>query len=195
MITPLSVMAINPYQGLDVESVRVTVDVQEGNRMGTITGARLDRAEVAPGETVGVLLDIQHYAGKLEHRRIEVQVPDDLKEGDYPLTVSGADAYAAMKIASQPHLMVTRNIDDLVEFMQETMAFRSDAIYTAIQLPPEGLAVGRTEMARLPSSRAAILSSPTTTESVPLTRLIDQVYDADTVILGQVNFTLNVRKP
>ncbi len=195
MLTPLSVMAINPYESLDVESISVTIDVEEGNRMGSIIGARLERSQVAPGETVGVLLDIQHYAGKLEQRRIQVKIPDDLEEGDYPLTVSGASAFAGMKINSQPHKMVTRNIDDLVDFIQETMSFRSDVIYTAIQLPPDGLAVGRTEMVNLPSSRAAILSSPTTTETIPFAGLIDQAFDADTVILGQVSFTLNVRKP
>jgi hypothetical protein len=195
MLGPLSVMAINPYEPLEVESISVEVDVEEGNRMGTIVGARLERSEVAPGETVGVLLDIQRYAGELEHRRIEVRVPDDLREGDYPLTVGGASSYAGLKISSQPHLMVTRDVDDLIQFIQETMKFRADAIYAAIMLPPEGLAVGRTEMSRLPSSRAAILSSPTTTQAVPLIRLIDQTFEADTVILGQVDFILNVRKP
>ncbi len=195
MLLPLSVMTINPYESLDIESVSVTVDVEDGNRMGTIVGARLQRSEVAPGETVGVLLDIQHYAGKLEQRRIEVTIPDDLDEGDYPLTVGGANAFASLKINSRPHRMVTHSIDDLTDFIQETMSFRNDAIYSAIELPPQGLAVGRTEMANLPSSRAAILSSPTATDAVPYADLIDQVFDADTVILGQVNFILNVRKP
>jgi hypothetical protein len=195
MLTPLSIMAMNPYESLEVESVSVKIDVEEGNRMATLINARLERSEVSPGESVGVLLDIQHYAGRLEHRRIEVQIPDDLDEGDYPLSISGANTFAALKINSQPHLMTTRNIDDMAEFIQATMSFRSDAIYTAILLPPDGLAVGRTEMANLPSSRAAILSSPTTTETFPFVRLADQVFDADTVILGEVNFTLNVRKP
>ncbi len=195
MLTPLSVMAINPYEALEVESIRVNIDVEEGNRMATIVGARLQRSQVAPGETVGVFLEIQHYAGEIEKRRIDVHIPDDLNDGDYPLTVSGADSYAAMKIGSQPHLMVTRNIDDLAGFIQETMNFRSDAIYTAIMLPPKGLAVGRTEMPGLPSSRAAMLTSPTSTQAVPLMRLIDQTFDADMVILGQANFILNVRKP
>lgn len=191
----LSVMVQNPYESLDVESVSITVDIEAGNRMGTIIGARLDRSEVAPGDTVGVSLDIQHYAGKIEHRRIEVHIPEDLDEGDYPLTVSGADTYAMLKLNTMPHLMITRSIDDLAEFLQETMNFPSDAIYTALQVPTEGLAVGRTEMLSLPSSRAAILQSPTTTDTVAFTRIVDQAFDADIVVNGQVSFTLNVRKP
>ncbi len=195
MLTPLSIMTINPYEQLDIESIKVNVDVEHGNRMATIVGAQLERSQVAPGETVGVMLELQHYEGELETRRIEIQIPKDLEEGDYPLTVSGANAYSSLKIGSQPHLSITRNIDDLADFIQETMNFRYDAIYSTIMLPPEGLAFGRTEMAKLPSSRAAMLTSPTNPQAVPLMRLVDQTFQADTVVLGQIGFTLNVRKP
>lgn len=195
MLTPLSVMTINPYEQLEIESIKVNVDIELGNRMATIVGAQLERSQVTPGESVGVLLELQHYEGDLETRRIEVQIPEDLDEGDYPLTISGANAYSSLKIGSQPHLTVTRNIDELADFIQETMNFRYDAIYSAIMLPPEGLAFGRTEMAKLPSSRAAMLSSPTNPQALPLMRLVDQTFEADTVILGQAGFTINVRKP
>lgn len=195
MLTPLSVLTSNPYERLDIESVEVEVDVEDGNRTATIVGAQLERSQVAPGQTVGVWLEIQPYGKQRERRRIEVTIPEDLPEGDYPLTVGGADGYASLKINSRPHLRVTRNIDDLVALIQETMDFRYDALYSTIQLPAEGLAVGRTEMAQLPSSRAAMLTSPTRMEATPLMPLVDQMYEADTVILGQVSFTLNVRKP
>ena len=195
LLTPLSIMTINPYEQLEIESIKVNVDIEDGNRMATIVGARLERSQVAPGQTVGVVLELQHYEGELEKRRIEVEIPDDLEEGDYPLTVGGADSYASMKIGSQPHLAVTHNIDDLAEFIQETMKFRYDAIYSTILLPQEGLAFGRTEMANLPSSRAAMLTSPTNPKAMPLIPLLDQTFEADTVILGQIGFTLNIRKP
>lgn len=195
VLPPISIMVQNPYESLDVESVSISIEVEEGTRLGSIVGARLERSEVAPGGEVGILLDIQHYAGKIEHRRITFKLPDDLDEGDYPLSVSGADAYARMKIGSQPHMMVTNNIDDLVQFIQETLSYRTDAIYAALQVPDGGLAVGRTPMPRLPSSRAAILASPTTDDAIPYPALIDRVYDADSVIAGQVGFTLSVRKP
>lgn len=194
VLPPVSIMVQNPYESLDIESVSVNIDVEEGIRMGSIIGARLERSEVAPGDEVGILLDIQHYAGEIERRRIVFKIPDDLDEGDYPLSVSDANTYARMKIGTQPHLMVTDNIDDLAEFIQETMTYKNDAIYAVLQLPDGGLALGRTPMPHLPSSRAAILTSPTTTDVVPYPALIDRVYDADYVITGQVGFNLSVRK-
>lgn len=195
MLPTLAVMVQNPFEPLEIESVTVTVDIQEGNQMATIVGARLDRAEVAPGDTVAVNLDIQHYAGPLEHRRVELQIPDDLEEGDYPLTVSGADTYALLKLTSKPHLMLTRDIDGLTRFLQQMLSYRSDAIYMALQLPDEGLAVGQTEMPRLPSSRRAILETPTRTDSMPFAGLVDKVFNSDVVIFGEASFTLSVRKP
>lgn len=114
ILPPISIMVQNPYESLDVESVSVSIDIEEGIRLGTIIGARLERSEVAPGDEAVILLDIQHYAGQTEHRRITFAIPEDLDEGDYPLSVSGADGYARMKIGSQPHMMVTHNIDDLI---------------------------------------------------------------------------------
>ncbi len=195
MLTPLSIMTINPYEQLDIESVKVNMDIEYGNRLAHLVGAQLERSEVAPGQTVTVLLELQHYEGPLEKRRIEVQIPADLEEGDYPLTVSGSNTYASLKIGSQPHLATTENIDDLAEYIQATMNFRYDAIYSTIMLPENGIAYGRTEMADLPSSRAAMLTSPTNTQALPLIRLIDQTFDSDVIVLGQAGFTLNVRKP
>jgi hypothetical protein len=194
VLPPISVLVQNAYESLDIESVSITVDVEEGIRQGIITGGRLERSEVAPGEAVNVLVDIQHYGGEIEQRRITFQLPDDLDEGDYPLTISGANTYAMFKMMSRPHMMITKNIDDMVRYIQETMAYRTDAIYAALQLPEGGIAVGQIEMPQLPSSRAAMLTSPTTTETMPYPRLIDQIYDADVVIRGEVVFTINVRK-
>ena len=83
----------------------------------------------------------------------------------------------------------------MVEFIQETMSYKTNAIYAVLQLPETGLAVGRTEMPRLPSSRAALLTSPTSTDTMSYPDMIDQSYDTDAVITGQVGFTLNVRQP
>ncbi|GAB4193675.1 MAG: hypothetical protein Kow00105_07840 [Phycisphaeraceae bacterium] len=195
ILSPVSIMVQNPYDSLDIESINIRLDVEDGIRMGTIANARLERAEVAPGDTFGVMLTLQHYGGNSEQRRIEFTLPDDIEEGDYPFVISGADGYAAMKIMAQPYKLVTHSIDDLVAFIQETYAYRSDAIYAALQLPDGGLAVGRTAMPHLPSSRTAVLTSPTVIEAVPYTELVDRIYDADTVITGQATFTINVRKP
>jgi hypothetical protein len=195
LLPMLSVMLQNPYEPLDLESVDVAVEVEQGNRMASIIGARLDRAEVAPGDVVAVTLQLQHYAGPIEDRRIELTLPDDLEVGDYPLIISGANSFAQLKLSSQPHLMTTRNIDDLARFLQLMLSFPVDKVYAAIQLPEGGLAVGRTEMPALPSSRAAILLSPTRTDTTAFPALIEQSYNADTVVDGSISFILNVRKP
>ena len=195
VLPAVNILVDNAYESLDIESVNVTVNVEDGIQQARISNARLERAEVAPGDTVVVHLELQYYGGRFETRRIELTLPEDLEEGDYPLTVSGPDAYANMKILTKPSLMVTNTIDDIVAFIQETLSYKADAIYAALQLPDTGIAVGKTEMPKLPSSRVAMLTSPTTTETMTYPRLIDQVYDADAVILGQVSFTISVRKP
>ena len=194
LLPPVSVLVQNAYDSLDIESVSLTVDVEEGIREAMIAGARLERSQVAPGEAVSVLVDLQHYGGKQEQRRIAFQLPENLEEGDYTLTISGANVFTRMKLSAQPYLMEIKTVDDIVNFLQLQMDFRTDKLYAALQLPETSLAVGRTEMPDLPSSREALLTSPTRTDVVTFPRILDQTYDADTVIIGQADFTINVRK-
>ncbi len=195
IMPPMAVMVQNPYESLDIESVNVTLDVEHGIRSAQIVGGRLLRSEVTPGGSAEVLLEMQHYAGETETRKLVFDLPEDLPEGDYVVSISGASNFVSTKMMSRPHLMVTKSVDDLLAFIQESASYPSDAIYVSMQLPDVELAVGRTEMPALPSSRAAMLTSPTTTDTMPYSPVHDQMYEADAVIVGQVNFTLNVRKP
>ena len=195
LLPPVSVLVDNPYDSLDITSANVTVDIEDGVREARIANGRLEQAQVAPGDKVNVLLDLIHYGGRQERRKVTFQLPEDLDEGDYTLTLSGADVFARMKQQTQPYLLETSTVDDLVSYLQLVSGYRTDKLYAALQLTQPSLAVGRTEMADLPSSRAAILTSPTRTDVVTFPRMLDQTYDADAVIVGQIGFTINVRKP
>ena len=191
----LSAMAQNPFQSLELESAKVDVAFERGVRLSAIVGGQLDRGEVAPGETVSVDLELKQYAGPTEYRRVELKLPDNLPEGEYPLTVSGVEAYAKLVTTSNPHRMVANSMDDLCQLLQESMDYRTDAIYVTLKMPDAGLTLGRTELPGLPSSRSAILQSPTRPSAVMYSPLVAAIYDSQTVIQGDVAFKLRVRKP
>ena len=191
----LSVMVQNPFEMLEIEGMDVVVDIDKGNNHATIIEAKLDQSEVAPGDVVGVDLKLQHFTGPTVDRRIEIKVPDDIEEGDYPLTISDAATYTRIKMMSRPHRTLTRSIDDLVYLLEQLSSIPVDQMYATIQVPEGGLAVGKTEMPTLPSSRAAILMSPTRTDIMAFPGLIEQTFDADAVIEGAVSFNLSVRQP
>lgn len=193
-LTPPIMLAMqNPHQRLALQSMDVSAEVIPGRRTATIINARLDRAEVAPGETVGVTVWIQPYAQPPKRLRTTIAVPANLPDGDYPLMISDAQVYLAMMMDSRPHLFTTRNVDELMGMMQRVLSVKRSAVHLVMQLPEEGIAVGRQELPQLPSSRRAMIFTPTSTVAHPYMETVEQTIDTDMAITGQRMFTVHVR--
>ncbi|MCC6683372.1 MAG: hypothetical protein IT445_20950 [Phycisphaeraceae bacterium] len=194
LMPPVLLMTNNPYQPLDVESIKVQVRVRDGVELANILAARIDHSEVAPGATIRVAIDILPIHGTQQTIQGQITLPADLPEGDYQLMIGGAQQYRQMKMASRPFRNKITNVDQLAQLLQENAQPPNNALYLMIQKPEGGLAVGRSEMPLLPSSRTAILASPTNNLTMPYQDLLSQQIDTDLTIMGQTNFQISVRK-
>ena len=188
-------MMQNPYDQLKLESMDVRVSVEPRVMAGTIIGARLDQATVEPGEKFTLSFQVQPYGEPVQTHRAEVAVPVDTPEGDYQLIISGAMSYAGRLFATRPHLFNTTTIDELYETMRLIMSIRDDAAYVGLQLAEKGIAVGRAELPQLPSSRRAMIATPTSTTATPFIESVEQVIETDMVVNGDYGFLVHVRKP
>ena len=90
----------------------------------------------------------------------EPKVPEQTPEGDYPLFVGGADVYAAVLAQSSPELFDISSVDDAVATLNKIGSLPETAVYATLAIPNQGLAVGRSRLNDLPSSRAAMLLTP-----------------------------------
>ena len=97
-------------------------------------------------------------------------------------------------MATRPHLFATETIDDLVQMTQMLLSIRRNAIYVVLTWPDQGLSVGRDELPQLPSSRRAMIGTPTNTLALPFADTVERIVDTDVVIDGDFTFTINVRK-
>ncbi|MEX1017291.1 MAG: hypothetical protein WDZ31_11160 [Phycisphaeraceae bacterium] len=194
LLPPLSMAMQNPHDALKLESATINVRVEPELRMGTIVNARLDQAEVAPGDNVGVTVWVRPYGQPVRQFRTQLTVPAALPEGDYRLIVSGADRYLQQLISTRPHLFTTASVDDLMEMVQRTLDVPRDAIHTTLLLPERGIAVGRQELPQLPSSRRAMIFTPTSTVAMPFMDTVESRVNTDMTIQGEVEFTVHVRE-
>lgn len=184
----------NQHENLKLESVNLSTRIEPVLRVGSIVNARLERAEVAPGEKVRLTVTVQPYGKAEQTFNTELTVPATLVEGDYQLMLLDGASYAAMSMANRPHLMTTASVDDLLEMVQEILSVKREAMYAVIQLPQQGIAVGRSELPQLPSSRRAIIATPTSTLAVPYVETVESRIDTGMVVDGQLAFTVNVRE-
>lgn len=194
LVPALAALQQNPHESLFLQSMDLEITVEPELRMAQIVDATLEQSEVEPGEEATVTVYLQPYEGERIRRKVTLKVPPSLAEGDYPLTIGDAQTYTMMLLSSRPHLLQTRSVDDLMKLMQQIYDIQPDAMYAMLPLPEAALAVGRTEMPDLPSSRRALLETPGSTLTSDYGRMIVKKRSTDMVISGQVSFTVSVRE-
>ena len=188
----ISAMMYNPHESLMLEAMEVKAQVEARSRAGSIMNAQIDRSEVAPGDTIGITLHVQPYGDEPIKQRIELEVPASAPEGDYELVLCDAATYADLLFETHPHLLRTTNADDFQAVIQRLLEVSNDALYVILQWPDPGLAIGRQELPRLPSSRRAILETQANTLATPYREWVEKVVPMDMVLKGVLRFTVEV---
>jgi len=191
----ISILANNPHESLMLRSLNVEAQVVQEVRSGVITNASLDRAEVAPGERVGVTVDIQPFGGPLIRKRARIEVPPDMPAGQHGLLVADTNTHAQMVIGSKPHLLMTRTVDDLVRLIDRILGQPTDSLFLMLQRPQQGISVGREELPGLPSSRRVMLQTPLSTRTSTYAEWASERVELGRLVTGATGFTLSVREP
>jgi hypothetical protein len=192
LLGPLSVMGNNYHEAIMLESMDVVIDIEDTMRVGTLAEGRLDRAEIAPGQTLGMTMSVHPFGKPPVDHRIELKIPDDTPDGDYQIIVSDANTYTQLWLGSRPHLVRTSSIDELHAMLARIQAVRSDAIYITMLLPEEGLAIGQEELPGLPSSAKALIASPVSTLATTYHDSIVEIEPMDQIIMGERRFVITV---
>jgi hypothetical protein len=195
LLPPTQTMMLNPFQRLKFTGGRVELTVTEGLEAGQIVGASIDQATVAPGETIGVTVEVQQFEQPVHRYRGTLRVPPDTAEGDYRLQVSDAASYLAWIAGNRPHLFQPSNIDQLQSVLQRTLTLKRDAVYLSLSTTREGVAIGQEELGRLPSSVKAMVATPLTSTTTRFIETVDQRIDTDVVPSGMHDFVVKVREP
>jgi hypothetical protein len=194
IVPAAGLMMQNAHQRLAMERAEFHISVKRGIEQATLANARVDEVELAPGQTVNLTLRLQPYGKAVERKRIQFELPEDLPLGDYQLVVTDAAGYLQRYMKSRPHLATTTSIDDLYKTAQKLLSIKRDAIYVTLQLKEKGVAIGRDELPQLPSSRKAMLTSPTSTSAIPFVESVDKTIESPYVTQGELSFRLHVRK-
>lgn len=194
LMPPIAMMMDNPFQPMPLEMLQIKIDVEPVLRSANFVDGRLEMAEVAPGRNIAVTLKLQPHGKPVFIKRLQMTVPDYLPDGEYPLFVTGGQDYLKVFLSSRPHLLAVRDADELHAMIQQILDVDATSLYLMMQLPNQGLAFGRTEFPRLPSSRRALIAIPTDTQATPYAELIVSKTPMSYVIEGQLMFTVRVRR-
>ncbi|QNN24483.1 hypothetical protein HED60_20145 [Planctomycetales bacterium ZRK34] len=195
MVPPIATLIENEFGTMQVESVDTTLEIRSDLEIAQIVGATLQQSVVKPGDTLVVHVRLQPFRDPEKIQRVELKIPDNTPDGQYNLMIGGAQPYAQLLMTMKPHMSRVANQKQLFKAMQELLDIRDDALYTVLRLnEPNNLAIGRSELPNLPSSRVALLAVPTSTTTTQYANSLEHIDAQPYVVVNQVMLPVKIQQ-
>ena len=122
-------------------------------------------------------------------------LPATLKDGDYTISVCDSETNLANEATARPDRFAIRGVDELFSTLVAlTGTIRNDALFVRLSSNDPGIAIGRTQLAKLPPSRRSVLGTSGRTALAVLDGSAVSIVPVDVVITGSAEATIRVKK-
>ena len=187
-----SFLTQNRLEDVGLESIKLTVQVREGEQAALLLGAHADHALVRPGDTVAIDLDLQAFRGAPMRHSVSVTVPKDLANGRYSLIVGDGPSVDAARLGFENASPET--FAQVLEILN-TLHSRRDLVVLGFSAA-KGLEVSGQAMPRLPGSMRAVWGAAGSWSVMPLRFAVAQqeVERMNVPISGAARIDLEVRR-
>ena len=192
VVLPLVAAMENPFERVTLKQITGTVTVVPEAREAEILSVNIPRLKYKPGETVKAFVTYRPFRGAEAILPIELQLPSDLGDGTYQLVVGGWERFVTDEQMAQPFRFTAESSEQVFAVLRDVMSLRHNALYVRLLRQPDGIAVGRVAMPRLPSSRRQVLLSSGRSNTTPFVSSTVKVIPTDLVMQGAAEFELEI---
>jgi hypothetical protein len=192
--TPMMAAAQNPFERVGVKKIEGTVEVSPRARDAQILWVNAPRLKFRPGETLKAYVNYRAFRAGDAILPVEFELPRDLPEGTYQLTVSGWDQYLMDERTARPFRFSAESGKDVFAVIQELLSIRHNAIYLRLLRQPDGIAIGRTAMPNLPSSRREVLLGAGRSNTAPFVSSTTKIIPTEHLMAGAAQFEVTIDK-
>ena len=123
---------------------------------------------------------------------ISFELPKDLADGDYQLSVSDATRYLTDEQQIKPFKFQAQNIDDVFGVVRDLEKVKSNAVYVRLIRQPDGIAMGRTEMPHLPAAMRNVMLGSGRSDTTAFVSSIVKSIPTQLVMDGSADFQLTI---
>jgi len=191
---PLLVAADNPFQNVLPSKIAGTVRISPDVRSATILSVNIPHLRLRPGQPVRGYVTYRPYLQSEATMPIEIPLPADLPDGQYQLTVGDWMRYVNDERTLSPFRFSAENVDEMFAVLRDFASIKRSALYVRLLRQSDGVAVGRTAMPKLPSSRRTVLMGAGRSDVTPFVSSALTVIPTDTVLQGSADFTVTIDK-
>jgi hypothetical protein len=155
---------------------------------------QVPRLKHRPGESLKAYVAHRPFRSGESLIPIEFPLPRDLPDGQYQLVVSDWEQYLSDEQSSKPFRFTAESADEVFEVMRDLTSVRHDALYVRLVRQPDGVAIGRTAMPNLPSSRREVLAGAGRSDTTPFVSSTVKTVPTQHVMQGSAQFVVTIDK-
>lgn len=182
----------NPFERVMLQKITGTARVSPEAHGAQVLDVHLAKSKYRPGEVVNAFVTYQPFHAEQATIPVEMELPRDLRPGAYQLVISDAERYFNDVQVTEPFRLSTQSIEDVFSLLKDITAIRENALYVRMMRQPDGVAVGRTAMPRLPSSRREVMLGAGRSDTTAFVSSTVKVIPTDLVMTGSAEFTIRV---
>lgn len=186
----LAYLENSPFEGPDVERVRIRLDTTERLETATVVDVIPERAVVHPGETLSVRLRVRPFRGDEYTRMTEIRIPQELPEGRLDLVVADGASWTVYDLQMRPTLPAS--FGDELDLFKRLVP--SNRVVLALERRQTGVSLGGGSVSFPPSLvvqlRSALGPNLQTWEYGVVGRVVEAM---PTSVLGAQRVPLTVR--
>jgi hypothetical protein len=119
-------------------------------------------------------------------------LPHDLREGKYQFSICDRDTFVQEEQLAKPFRFTAESIKDVFDVLKDVSAIRQDALYVRLLRQADGIAIGRTTLPLLPSSRRQVFLDAGRSNITAYVSSAVKVIPTDTVMDGSADFEIEI---
>jgi hypothetical protein len=190
--SPMLAASENPFERVMVKKISGKLMVTPEARDAQLLDVNVPRTRYLPGETIKAFVTYRPFRSAEAVLPIEMPIPADLPDGTYSLSVSDWQTYLNDERTNEPFRFTAESADQVFAVLKELADVRRNALYVRLLRRADGVAVGRTAMPRLPSSRRQVLIDAGRSNTTAFVSSSVRAVPSRYVFSGQANFEIVV---
>jgi hypothetical protein len=189
---PMMTASENPFERVPLKKVSGTIRVTPEAREAQVLEVNVPRSKYRPGDTVRAFVTYKPFRLPEATMPVELELPKDLPEAQYQLVFSDWTRYAADEQASKPFRFTAERVGEVFDVLKDVASIKHNALYVRLVRQPDGVAIGRTAMPQLPSSRRQILMGAGRSNTTKFVSSTVKTVPTKYVMQGAADFAITV---
>jgi hypothetical protein len=191
---PILAASDNPFERVQLKKLSGTITVTPEAREAKILSVNLPKMKYQPGETARIFVTYRPFRGDEAVMPVEFDMPRDLPDGNYQLFVSDWDTYLQQEQVARPFRFTAESADEVFSVLKDIFSVKHNALYLRLMRQADGVAIGRTAMPKLPSSRRQVLLGAGLSNTTAFVSSTVKTVPTDVVMDGSANFAITVAR-